>query len=473
MKVGLANSINQHGPHNATKTSETLVRRALDRIARYDGYLNALADINPHIVTMSETLDAGHVTNLKSGPLYGVPIVVKDNILTTDGLRTTCNSQVFKEFYAPYEATVVNKLRAAGALVLGKANCSEFAYFMAMGTMPSGFGSLHGQVRNPYDRTQDPLGSSTGSAVAVAAGLVPMALGTETNGSLVSPAMRMGIVTLKPTLGSVSRHGIVPISSLQDTAGPMTENVRDTARLFDVIKGYDPHDPLSVDHPSLSVATEPSVSESIRGLRVAVLNYEQAPYTKQEKKMVDEAQTVLEAAGCETVHVTHKISLISNLKTLAPEFKRDLNHFLKRLGSHAPVSSLAELIAFNRNHAQHCLPYGQAIFHLSEGTDARLKDPDYLTARQQLDAAVKAFLAIFTTHDVDAIVTGRITGYAPIGGLPCLHVPGVSMPDAEPRGMLFIGQKWTEETLLRLGYHYEQATQYRRPFDDTLLEPYL
>ena len=449
-------------------SSEAQVKRTLKRIAQFDGYLNAMADINPHVL-----LEAQSIKSQKHGPLTGVPIALKDNIFTTDGLRTTCNSQVFKSFHAPYEATIVRKLREAGALILGKTNCSEFAYFMAMGTMPSGFGSLHGQVKNPYDPTQDPLGSSTGSAVAVAAGLVPMAIGTETNGSLVSPAMRLGIVTLKPTLGSVSRHGIVPISSRQDTAGPMTETVRDTAVLFDTIKGYDPKDPLSVEHPSLSVSTASTLSNSIKGLRVALLSYEQAPYTKQEQAMLDETRMVLEQQGCETVAVSHKIDLISNLKTLAPEFKRDLNHFLAKLGPAAPVRSLTELIAFNRDHASLCLPYGQAIFHLSEGADYRLKDKTYLTARKKLDDAITAFLTIFSTHRVDAIVTGRITGYAPIGGLPCLHVPGVSMPSSEPRGVLFIGKKWSEETLLRLGHHYEQSTKYRQQFDDGLLKPYV
>ena len=286
-------------------SSEQQVRRALDRIALYDGYLNAMADINSHVLTQAQALDAGHIKPLNPGPLTGVPIVVKDNIFTTDGLRTTCNSQVFKMFHAPFEATIIRKLREAGALILGKANCSEFAYFMAMGAMPSGFGSLHGQVRNPYDPHQDPLGSSTGSAVAVAAGLVPMAIGTETNGSLVSPAMRLGIVTLKPTLGSVSRHGIVPISSHQDSAGPMTETVHDTAVLFDVIKGYDPHDPGSINHPSLAKSTVSTLSDSIKGMRVAILDYEQAPHTKQEQTMLDEARKVLEQQGCETVSITH------------------------------------------------------------------------------------------------------------------------------------------------------------------------
>lgn len=452
----------------AETASEIQVKLSLKRIAQFDGYLNAFADVNPHVL-----LEAQTIQSQKHGPLAGMPIAIKDNVFTTDGLRTTCNSQVFKFFHAPYEATIVKKLREAGALIVGKANCSEFAYFMAMGTMPSGFGSLHGQVKNPYDPAQDPLGSSTGSAVAVAAGLVPMAIGTETNGSLVSPAMRLGIVTLKPTLGSVSRHGIIPISSRQDTAGPMTETVHDAAVLFDAMKGYDEQDPLSVDHPSLAVSTAKTISNSIKGLRVAILDYEQAPYTKQEQAMLDEARNHLEQQGCETVSVSHKIDLISNLKTLAPEFKRDINHFLAKLGPAAPVKSLTELIAYNREHSALCLPYGQAIFHLSEGADMRLKNSRYLTARKQLDDAIEAFLAIFSTHQVDAIVTGRITGYAPIGGLPCLHVPGVSMPNAEPRGVLFIGKKWSEEMLFRLGYHYEQATKHRQKFDDKLLEPYV
>ena len=441
-------------------TSKEIVLRYLERIARYDGNLNSLADLNHEALFIAEALDEERRTKGPRGPLHGVPILIKDNILTRDTMRTTANSHVFRGFYAGEDAHLVTRLRDAGAILLAKANCSEFAYFMAMGTMPSGYGSMHGQVKHPYDDTIDPLGSSTGSAVAVAADLAPASIGTETNGSLMSPAQQNGVVSIKPTVGLVSRRGIIPISLSQDTAGPMTKTVKDAALLLQGIVGADPEDIATARVPDWSVDYLAACDADVAGMRVGLLNFTNHENTDEEKAILDEASRALKKAGVKSVSIDHLYDLPNNLLTLIHDFKRNMNAFLAHTVN-APVKTLKGIIDENNINARRNLKYGQKHLLQAEATDERLTDETYLNQRFKEIAAVNAFLTLFETHGVDAIVTPKVNGYAAVGGLPSLIVPAKKMTDKNPKGLLFIGKAFAEKTLFALARRYERETNHR------------
>ncbi len=442
-------------------TSYQLVKHYLSRIEKHDDYLNSLADLNADSLLEAKRLDHMRDNNQILGPLHGIPVIVKDNILTKDSMRTTANADVFKDFFAPFDATIIKKLRASGALILGKANCSEFAYFMSMGTMPSGYGSMHGQVIHPYDKTMDPLGSSTGSAVSVAAGLCPISIGTETNGSLASPAQANSVVTIKPTLGLLSRHGIIPISRYQDTAGPMSLTVKDAALMLDVLKGKDDKDPYTSLMPDTTPNYVKACAQDIKGLRLGVLSFENQEATPEEQALLEEAITLFEQMGVIIKPISLPYNLPNNLKTLIPEFKRDINQFLSTLGTDAPVKSLEALIAYNKEDPLRRLKYGQKHFQAAQLTDGRLKDSAYLKAKRAVEKAIDEFLKPFESERLDAVMTLKITGYAPMGGLPLVSVPAKALNDKKPLNLLFIGRHFSEETLLALAHHYEQKTQKR------------
>ncbi len=442
-------------------TSERLIRHYLMNIENRNPRLNALADLNHHALHEAIALDQERRNSGPRSPLHGIPILLKDNILTNDTMRTTANARVFKDFYAPYDATIVKKLRDAGAIILSKASLSEFAYYMSNTTMPSGFGSLFGQVRHPYDEAIDPLGSSTGSAVGVAADLAPIAIGTETNGSLVSPAMANSVVTIKPTVGLVSRYGIIPVSSLQDTAGPLSKTVKDSALMLDIIKGMDSNDGFTNLIPQKKTDYLSACEASIQGKRIGLLNYEKHVAKGEAHVLQQEAKEILQNHGAEVVELTHPYDLPNNTQTLSPEFHRDMNLFLKTIKGYTEVETLSDIVRFNHQDRRRNLKHGQGLFIGAVGSDITLKDSFYLKARRETDASIKRFKALFDDHKLDAIMTTTITGYAPVGGLPCIGVPAKALSDQKPISMQFIGLPFSEETLLPLAYTYEKTTQKR------------
>ncbi len=446
---------------NFETTSVELVKTYLNRIQQFDTSLNSLADINHEALIIAEQLDLERKTTGKRSLLHGIPIVVKDNILTHDTMRTTANSYALRNFYAPFDATIIKKLRAAGAIILAKANCSEFAYFMAMGEMPSGYGSMHGQVKHPYNTKIDPLGSSTGSAVAVAADLAVASIGTETNGSLVSPATQNSVVTIKPTLGLVSRFGIIPITLTQDTAGPMTKTVKDAAIMLDIINGSDDFDSATKRIPHSQSSYLAACNEKIINKRIGMLTLSNYKNSEEENAIFQEAKDVLKKQGAEIITLDFTYKLENNLKTLIPEFKRDINAFLASVKPHCEMQTLKDIIDFNQTHNKRCLKYGQSIFLAAQATDGRLKDSDYLNAKLALGKDVEQFLNLFEKHNLDAIITPKITGYPPIGGLPVISVPAKPLTDETPKNLQFIGKAFTEHTLLGIAHSYECATNHR------------
>jgi amidase len=444
-------------------TSVTLVEDAINVIMEREPYLNALADMNHHALFEASALDLELKEKGPRSPLHGIPIVLKDNILTTGSMRTTANARVFKDFYAPYDATIVKKLKEAGMIILSKASLSEFAYYMSTTTMPSGFGSLHGQVIHPYDKSMDPLGSSTGSAVAVAANYVPLSIGSETNGSLMSPAMAQSITSIKPTLGLVSRYGIIPVSSLQDTAGPMSRTVKDSAMLLDVLKGKDEADRFTALIPKKKTNFETACENTIEGLSVGILTFEGHEEQGEEKAILDEATSLLKRKGVFVKTVKKAYTLPDNTKTLSPEMNRDMNVFLSTIKHATNIHTFSDIVAFNNEDKRRNLKHGHGRFLEALGHDRTMKDATYLHARKAMNDEIKAFKSLFKTHNVDALITTKITGYPPVSGLPSVIVPAKALKDKTPRSLLFIGMPFSEEILLPLAHTYEITTNKRIP----------
>jgi amidase len=453
----------------------------LARIDALDRTLRSIAELNPDALAIAADLDRERRASGPRGPLHGVPIVVKDNVDTGDAMTTTAGSLALAGHHAPRDAFVVERLRAAGAVVLGKTNLSEWANFRSTRSA-SGWSSRGGQVRNPYALDRNPCGSSSGSGVAVAAGLAAAAVGTETDGSIVCPAAINGVVGLKPTVGLVSRSGIVPISASQDTAGPMTRTVADAAILLAAMAGADPRDPAS--QGSRAWTWDGPLPGDLRGVRLGVTR---ACFGKHEgaDEVAEGALAVLRGLGAEIVDGVD-VNASSQLRefeltVLLFEFKAGIAAYLAEHPD-APVRSLAEIIAFNEAHEDRVMPYfRQELLERAQGM-GDLDDPRYLEARdgcrrlardEGIDAALRA-------HRLDALigpttgpawVTDVIAGdrflggcstLAAVAGYPHLTVPA-GFVHGLPIGLSLFGEAYAEATLLRIGHAFERAADARRP----------
>lgn len=471
----------QRAMNEGRLTSYELTGYYVDRIRRLDPKLHSLIEVNAQALADAGRSDRARESGRTRGPLEGIPVLLKDNIGTSDQ-PTTAGSLALAEA-RPRDAYLVNRLRSAGAVIIGKANLSEWANFRSTQSS-SGWSAVGGQTNNPYALDRNPCGSSSGSAVAVAADLATVAIGTETDGSVVCPSATNGIVGLKPTLGLVSRTGIVPISHEQDTAGPMTRNVTDTAVLLSVLQGVDPADPATEEsrghaHDDYTRFLDDT---ALRGARLGV--WRLAGASNETDAVLESAVTALEKAGATVVPVE-----ISNLgeigsneyTALLHEFKHDLNAYLADLPGPHP-RTLEALIAFNREHADREMPYfGQDIFEQAQATSGDLADPDYVKARTTAARlARQAIDGVLAEHDLDAIVaptgspawpTDLVNGDhfvlgsstpAAVAGYPNITVPA-GFAFGLPVGISFIGPRWGEPALIGLAYGYEQATQARRP----------
>ena len=409
-------------------TSVQATRAYIDRIAAVNARgpgLNAVRIVNPRALQDASLLDLERATGKVRGPLHGIPVLVKDN-LDVAGLPTTAGSVALQNSVPDRDSTVVAKLRAAGAVILGKTNLSEFAFFMSS-TSVSGYSSLGGQVLNPYDIDLSPSGSSSGSGSAAAAGLAAITIGTETSGSIVSPSAAQGIVGLRPTIGLVSRAGILPISSTQDTAGPMTRTVADAAAELQAIAGPDPEDPVTADAPSADYLAGLK-TDALAGKRIGVVSDTNAQYQA--------AIAAIQRLGAIPVPVTWT-NPPAPYDVLTAEFKRDLNAYLGRLPASAPVKSLADIIAFNTAHADEALKFGQGLLTASQAVD--LTDPAqnaaYVSARDSQRAAARAAInSVLTTQQRRS--HPHALGHDDRGrrpcGLPADRRPGGLQPDQPP-----------------------------------------
>lgn len=495
-------------------SSTALTQAYLARIEAYDRAgpaLNAVRETNPDALAIASSFDGKKPS--KRLPLAGMPILVKDNCATADRQHTTAGSFALEGARAKQDSTVVKRLRAAGAVILGKANLTEFANFIAI-DMPSGYSSLGGQVKNPYAPQLDdkgvpivpPGGSSSGSAVAVAAGLCAAAIGTETSGSLLNPATQNGLVTVKPTVGLISRAGIVPIAHSQDTAGPLTRTVRDAAILLNVLAARDPADPATRALQRPADYTDHLDKDGLKGARIGLPSDPGDPandfyYGKlapRTTKAMADVVDVLQSAGAEIVRAnvpttgwtggpgTMMAVLNTNpeskTKYGAPylpivfiyEIKHDLNLYLRDWASETPMRTIADVIAFNTAHAGKALRFGQDLFLAAEATKGDLSELEYRSARA-MDMRAAAGLgldAYMDAHRLDAVLFPGAAGaaIAAKAGYPSVQVPagftagvaGKDTPDY-PIGATFTGRAWSEATLLRLAYAYEQASLLRRP----------
>jgi amidase len=376
-------------------TVRDLVFTYLSRIAKIDSCaegLHSVLEINPDALFIADAMDDKLKKAEPLTPLFGIPVFLKDNINTKDRLHTSAGSLALADNYAPYDANIVKDLRNAGALILGKVNMTEFANYMTREGMPSGYSSRGGQVINPHNRDKNPSGSSSGSAVAVAAGLCAVSIGTETSGSIIAPAMDNGIVGIKPTLGLVARSGIIPISSTFDTAGPMTRTVRDAAMLLNVITGYDPDDAATHAHNSTSPKdysrydyTQYLDRSGLRGMKIGInraqrLYKSEAP--EEEKAAFDNLCKVITDAGAILIdNITIENNSPCVITIMRHEFKACMNYYLSTLGESTSVKTLKDIVEYNQSHAKTCLKYGQSILlDTQNNTSGTMTEPAYLEA---------------------------------------------------------------------------------------------
>lgn len=469
-------------------TAVQLTEASLARIAAIDRggpALNAVIELNPDAPAIAAERDAERRAGRVRGPLHGVPVLVKDNLDTADRMQTTAGSLALVGQRVPRDAHVVARLREAGAVLLGKTNLSEWANFRGANSS-SGWSSRGGQTRNPHALDRNPSGSSSGSAVAVAAGLAVVAIGTETNGSIVSPASANGIVGFKPTVGLVSRAGIIPIAESQDTAGPMARTVADAAAVLAVIAGRDERDPATHAIPAgvLEALQAPLPAGALRGARIGVVR---GPFGVPARLAVemDRLVAVLRAAGAEVTDSVKIPSLGqfggSTYTVLSYEFKDGLNRYLAEPGRVAPVRTLAEIIAFNSANAARVMPFfGQEDF-LDAESRGPLTDAAYLAARatclrlartEGLDATLDAgrFDALVMPTRGPAALTDHVLGEGSAGGSSTIAAvagyPAVTVPFAQvsglPVGVSFVGRAWSDAKLLALAADFEAHTQARR-----------
>ena len=473
---------------SGTLTSRRLTQSYLSRIAALDRKgpaLHHVIEVNPDALAIAEALDAERRAKGVRGPLHGIPILLKDNVDTADKTTTTAGSLALAGSIPSRDATVARRLREAGAVLLGKANLSEWANIRSTRSS-SGWSARGGQAKNPYVLDRNPCGSSSGSGGAVAANLCALAIGTETDGSIVCPSSASGIVGIKPTLGLVSRAGIIPIAHSQDTAGPMARTVRDAAILLGVIAGADDRDVATADAASRGAAdyTRSLDVDGLRGARIGVVR-KSFGFNPRVDRLMEDALAEMVRRGAVLVdpaEIPHAGEYDeSELEVLLYELKADLAAYLQALGPAAPVKTLADVIAFNEAHRAEEMPYfGQELFLRAE-EKGPLTTPAYLEAlaKNHRLSRAEGIDAVMDAHRLDALVaptggpawtTDLVNGDHFSGGSSTAPAvagyPNINVPAGEvyglPVGISFFGRAWSEPTLLKLAFAFEQATRFRR-----------
>ncbi|PLT29940.1 amidase family protein [Peribacillus deserti] len=455
-------------------TSKELTLLYLQRIADYDKSgpeINSVLEINPDALQIAEALDAERAAKGPRGPLHGVPILVKDNIDTGDKMHTSAGSLALAGSSALEDSFVAAQLRKAGAVILGKTNMTEWANFMTE-NMPNGYSSRGGQVLNPYSPGKfDVGGSSAGSGASIAANLAAAAVGTETSGSILSPASQNSLVGIKPTVGLVSRTGIIPIAHSQDTAGPMARTVKDAVYLLTAISGVDPTDPATGKNTDLNGTdfTKFLDSAGLSGKRIGIAREVYFDYISEEKQEVlNSAIVKLKEAGAEVVEdvVIPSTNEDWGYEVLTYEFKADLNAYLSGLPTKSAVHSLADVIVFNNQNSSRTLKYGQTLLLESENTSGTLTESGYIHALEhdQYFSAIKGIDALLESEQLDAIVfpNNAGAGIPAKAGYPSITVPAGYTADGEPVGITFTGTAFSEPLLISIAYGYEQSALARK-----------
>lgn len=485
----LAISDLQEGMRSGRFTARTLVKKYLERIDDVDKSgpaINSVIEINPEALSIAELLDRERKERGPRGPLHGIPILIKDNIDTADRMMTTAGSLALVGARPLQDAFVAKKLRDAGAVIVGKTNLSEWANFRSTRST-SGWSARGGQTKNPYSSDRNPCGSSSGSGAAMAANLAAAAIGTETDGSVVCPSSANSLVGIKPTVGLVSRAGIIPIAHSQDTAGPMTRTVRDAAILLGALTGIDARDrytlaSLGKSHPDYTQFLD---RDGLKGARLGVAR-KYFGFNDRVDKLMNDLIGEMKKLGAVIVDpadipTSGKFD-DSELEVLLYEFKADLNAYLAGLGTRTPVHSLKEVIDFNEKNREQEMPYfGQDLFLKAEAKGP-LTDKKYLLALQKnhLLSRAQGIDFVIRKHRLDALIaptggpawptdwingdhfTGGYSSASAVAGYPHITVPA-GFVFGLPVGLSFFGAAWTEPKLIKFAYAFEQATKARRP----------
>lgn len=474
------------GKYSSRGIVEAYVRR-IESLDRRGPTLRAVLEINPEALKIADELDAERKAKGPRGPLHGVPILLKDNIDTADRMSTTGGSLALEGTAAPRDSFLARKLREAGAVLLGKTNMSEWANYRGHHSC-SGWSARGSQARNPYALNRSPSGSSSGSAIAVAASYCAAAIGTETDGSIVSPASACSCVGIKPTMGLISRSGVIPISQSQDTAGPIARTVEDAALLLGALTGVDPNDEAThtSDGKSSRDYSSSLQKDGLKGARIGVVAPAPQEFHRSAVEAFRKALASMQSIGTAMVEPVELPGLkdLGNAEglVLSYEFKAGLNEYLAARGPVAPVHSLAELIEFNNRHAEQELSFfGQELFiraekrgglDSAEYTDAlrhsrqctRQRGIDGAMDKDHLDALVMITAGPPGPIDLlygDADVGGTST-LAAVAGYPSITVP-LGYCHGIPFGISFVGCAFAEAVLIRLAYAFEQATNVRKP----------
>ena len=475
----------QKAMEEGRETSVSICEKYLARIEEIDRDgpgLRSVIETNPHALANARDKDAQRRDGKVYGPLHGIPVLLKDNIETGGPMQTTAGSLVMEGNTGLHDAFIVDRLRQAGAVVLGKTNLSEWANFRSTRST-SGWSGRGGQTKNPYALDRNPCGSSSGSGVAASANLAALTIGTETDGSIVCPSTSNGIVGIKPTVGLVSRSGIIPLSHSQDTAGPMCRTVRDAALLLDAIARRDPRDPASADYKGTGFYVQHCNAAGLKGRRIGV-GRQFFGFNPNVDAVMEDAIRALKDAGAVIVDPVDMDTRgqydDTEFEVLLYEFKADINAYLAA-NDKVPHNSLADLIRANEFMKDREMPYfGQEIFEMAQ-EKGPLSDKKYrdALAKNHLLSREKGIDAAMAKHKVDAIVaptggpawttdlvngdhfSGGSSSPAAVSGYPAVTVPA-GFVRGLPVGVTFFGRKWSEPVLIKFAYAFEQATKARR-----------
>lgn len=476
----------QQGYQNGTYTIQEVVQSYLDRIRDIDHNgpaLNSIIQVNPEALQIAEALDKEMRQGTIRGPLHGIPVLLKDNIDTHDQMATTGGSRAMINSYPLKDSFVAKQLKAAGAIIIGKANLSEWANFRGE-LSTSGWSGVGGQTKNPYVLNRNPCGSSSGSAVAVSANLAVLAIGTETDGSIVCPSQANGIVGIKPTVGLVSRSGVIPISFTQDTPGPMARSVRDAAICLGILAGVDPSDEKTIASQGKFHRdyTQFLKEDGLKGKRIGLYK---APMGKNFKvdTLMAQAVSFMKSQGAEIIEIKD----ISGGKVdgyefeiMLYEYKDGLNNYFQSLGPDAPIQSIEELIKFNQTDSIELKYFNQRYLEMAqEKGDLNQKAYTEALTKMMKGSREEGIDRVMDEHQLDAIiapsggpawVTDWINGDsfqlgssspAAQAGYPSITVP-MGFVDALPVGISFFGRAWSEPLLLEMAYGFEKGTRHRK-----------
>lgn len=476
----------QQGYGQGNFTITDVVEEYLERIDAIDKngpQLNSIIQINPDALKIAEELDKEMAAGNIRGPLHGIPVILKDNIDTHDKMPTTAGSLALRNSYPGKDSWVAKKLREAGAVIIAKSNLSEWANFRA-DFSSSGWSAVGGQTKNPYILDRNPCGSSSGSAVAVSANLCVLAIGTETNGSIVCPSNNNGIVGLKPTVGLISRSGIIPISFTQDTPGPMGRSVEDVAICLGMLVGVDSADSKTLGSEEFYQTdyTKFLIQDGIKGKRIGLLK-DVMGYHHKVDILIDKSVEYLKSQGAEVIEVEfpgNRSFRGASFTVMLYEFKNGLNKYFSGLGNDAPVKNLEELIAFNRSDSIEMRYFDQKLIEMAQ-EKSDLESSEYKDALRNmlLDTRDNGIDKLMNEHNLDAIMAptgspawktdlivgdhfiGGSSSFAAISGYPNITVP-MGFIDELPVGVSFFGRAWSEAVLLEIAYGFEQGTRHRR-----------